>query len=86
MLTLFGVLTLEGWLEVLDETRAVGDWAVPYFVSFILVDVFVVVNLVIDDLERHVAGDGPPLAKARRPREAADQGWARPGLAPVAPR
>jgi voltage-gated sodium channel len=47
MLTLFGVLTLEGWLEVLDETRAVSDWAVPYFVAFILVGVFVVLNLVI---------------------------------------
>jgi voltage-gated sodium channel len=121
MLTLFGVLTLEGWLEVLDETRAVSDWAVPYFVAFILVGVFVVLNLVIgvvvnaidearqvhleerlaeaaaedgadavtsqelleriqaaravlDELERHVVGDGPPLGKARRPREAADQG------------
>jgi voltage-gated sodium channel len=47
MLTLFGVLTLEGWLVELDETRAVSDWAVPYFVAFILVGVFVVLNLVI---------------------------------------
>lgn len=47
MLTLFGVLTLEGWNTVFDEIRAETAWAVPYMLSFILIATFVVLNLVI---------------------------------------
>jgi voltage-gated sodium channel len=47
MLTLFGVLTLEGWNNVFDEVRAETAWSVPYMLSFILIATFVVLNLVI---------------------------------------
>jgi voltage-gated sodium channel len=47
MLTLFGVLTLEGWNSVFEQIRQEGAWAVPFMLSFILVGTFVVLNLVI---------------------------------------
>lgn len=55
MLSLFKVLTLEGWIEMQDRVIAVKPWAWLYFVSFIVLAVFVVVNLfiavVINNLE-----------------------------------
>jgi len=54
--TLFQVLTLEGWAEVLAEVRPGRPWAWFYFASFIFVAVFVVVNLfvavMINNLEK----------------------------------
>jgi voltage-gated sodium channel len=47
MLTMFEVLTLEGWNEIFAEARLVTPWATPFFVSFILLGTFVVLNLVI---------------------------------------
>jgi voltage-gated sodium channel len=55
LLTLFQMLTLEGWVEI--QAAVIGDypWAWIYFSSFVLVAVFVVVNLfiavVINNLE-----------------------------------
>jgi voltage-gated sodium channel len=54
-LTLFQVLTLEGWVEVQGEVFEEQPWAWVYFSSFVFVAVFVVVNLfiavVINNLE-----------------------------------
>lgn len=47
MLTLFTLLTLEGWNEILGTLREASAWALPYTLSFILVGTFVVLNLVI---------------------------------------
>lgn len=47
MLTLFTLLTLEGWNEILGTLREASPWALPYVLSFILVGGFVVLNLVI---------------------------------------
>jgi voltage-gated sodium channel len=47
MLTLFQLLTLEGWNEVLDTELEYSRWSWIYFVSFILVASFMVLNLVI---------------------------------------
>ncbi len=47
MLTLFTLLTLEGWNEILGTLRDVSPWALPYTLSFILIGTFVVLNLVI---------------------------------------
>jgi voltage-gated sodium channel len=47
MLTLFQLLTLEGWNEVLDTEQEFSRWSWIYFVSFILVASFLVLNLVI---------------------------------------
>lgn len=47
LMTLFQVLTLEGWVDVLDTVESTHRWAWAYFGSFILVAVFVVINLFI---------------------------------------
>jgi voltage-gated sodium channel len=54
-LTLFEILTLEGWVELMDASLAATRWAWVYYVSFVVLAVFVVVNLfiaiVINNLE-----------------------------------
>jgi voltage-gated sodium channel len=54
-LTLFQILTLEGWVEVQAGVLEAQPWAWIYFGSFVFVGVFVVVNLfiavVINNLE-----------------------------------
>lgn len=47
MLTMFELLTLEGWNETFAEARTVTPWATPFFISFILLGTFVVLNIVI---------------------------------------
>lgn len=47
MLTLFTLLTLEGWNEILAHARDVSPFAVVFILSFILFGTFVVLNLVI---------------------------------------
>jgi voltage-gated sodium channel len=47
MLTLFVMLTLENFPVYLEEGRAVEPWSVVYFVSFILVAAFIVLNVLI---------------------------------------
>lgn len=47
MLTLFTLLTLEGWNEIMADARAASPWGVVFILSFILVGTFVVLNLVI---------------------------------------
>ena len=55
LLTLFQLLTLEGWVEVQEAVLVEHPWAWIYFASFVFVAVFVVVNLfiavVINNLE-----------------------------------
>jgi voltage-gated sodium channel len=55
LLTLFQMLTLEGWVEIQDSVLDAYPWAWLYFGSFVFVAVFVVVNLfiavVINNLE-----------------------------------
>lgn len=55
LLTLFQMLTLEGWVEVQAEVLDTYRWAWIYFASFVFLAVFVVVNLfiavVINNLE-----------------------------------
>jgi voltage-gated sodium channel len=47
LLTLFQILTLEGWVEVQEAAIVGNQWAWIYFASFVIVAVFVVVNLFI---------------------------------------
>jgi voltage-gated sodium channel len=47
MLTLFIMLTLEDFPRYMEEAMAVAPWAWIYFVSFILLAAFIVVNLLI---------------------------------------
>lgn len=55
ILTLFQMLTLEGWVEIQEAVLEAKPWAWIYFISFVFVAVFVVVNLfiavVINNLE-----------------------------------
>ena len=55
LLTLFQILTLEGWVEVQDASLRAHPWAWAYYSSFVVVAVFVVINLfiavVINNLE-----------------------------------
>ena len=47
LLTLFQMLTLEGWVEIQAASMARTPYAWVYFASFVIVAVFVVVNLFI---------------------------------------
>lgn len=67
--SLFQILTLEGWVEIQAKVLPAHPWAWAYFASFIVVAVFVVINLfiavVINNLEetrreeRNRVGAGP---------------------------
>lgn len=56
LLTLFQMVTLEGWVEVMEAALEVHWWAWLYFVSFVMIGTFVVLNLfiavVINNLEQ----------------------------------
>jgi voltage-gated sodium channel len=47
LLTLFQVVTLEGWAEVMEKAMAQHPLAWVYFVSFVVIGTFVVINLFI---------------------------------------
>lgn len=47
MLTMFQVLTLEGLPEFIAKGREVSDWAIPFYVSYVLLASFLVFNLFI---------------------------------------
>lgn len=47
MFTLFKIMTLEGWNDIADTTIAAFPWAWIYFVIFIVVTSFAVLNLFI---------------------------------------
>ena len=47
VLTLFNIITLEGWTEIMYTAMEAHGWAWVYFVSFVVVGTFVVINLFI---------------------------------------
>lgn len=47
LLTLFRIVTLEDWTDIMYAAMAVEPWAWVYFVSFVVLGTFVVVNLFI---------------------------------------
>lgn len=47
MLTLFKILTLEGWTDIMDSVMMQYPWAWIYFISFIIMASFVLFNLFI---------------------------------------
>ena len=72
-LTLFEILTLEGWVDLMNTSLAATTWAWIYYVSFVVLAVFVVINLfiaiVINNLEaakrderRAADVEAPPLS------------------------
>jgi voltage-gated sodium channel len=61
LLTLFGIVTLEGWIDLMESALEVHPWAWIYFVSFVLIGTFVMLNLfiavVINNLEASKAAE-----------------------------
>jgi voltage-gated sodium channel len=61
--TLFFIITLEGWIEILRASEAATPWALLYYMSFIVIAVFVVTNLfiavVINNLEKAREEEAP---------------------------
>ena len=47
MLTLFELLTLEGWNALLHDLRDLHPLALPYIISFLLIGAYTVINLVV---------------------------------------
>ena len=47
LLTLFNILTLEGWTDVMNTAMEAYPWAWVYFVSFVVLGTFVVINMFI---------------------------------------
>ena len=47
LLTLFNIITLEGWTEVMFTAMELNPLAWVYFVSFVVMGTFVVINLFI---------------------------------------
>ena len=80
LLTLFQILTLEGWIEIQAASLARVRWAWAYYASFIVIAVFVVVNLfiavVINNLEAAKAAElrsGGPVPNADRRNQRASR-------------
>jgi voltage-gated sodium channel len=47
MLTMFVLLTLENLPDSIDRGQALSDWAIPFYVSYVLIASFVIFNLFI---------------------------------------
>ena len=64
LLTLFNITTLDNWTQIMNAAMEHHSWAWVYFVSFVVVGTFVVINLfiaiIINSLDE---------AKAERPAE-----------------
>jgi voltage-gated sodium channel len=76
LLTLFQLLTLEGWNEVLATEQEYSQWSWIYFVSFILVGSFLVLNMVIAIVLNSVEEARADEARQRRVARAEHAGLA----------
>ena len=47
VLTLFNIITLEGWTEIMATAMELHDWSWVYFVTYVVIATFVVINLFI---------------------------------------
>lgn len=69
MLTLFTVLTLEGWPDVMKPALELSQWAWVFFVSFVMLSSFVLVNMVIAVVINSVEDARAHIAEEERRRE-----------------
>jgi voltage-gated sodium channel len=69
VLTLFSVITLEGWVTVMDEVLPHMPGAWIYFVTFILLGTFVALNffvgVIVNNLQSVAIDEGNDLAEIR---------------------
>jgi voltage-gated sodium channel len=76
-LTLFEILTLEGWVDLMDASLAATPWAWVYYVSFVVLAVFVVINLfiaiVINNLEAAKGEERERAGHGGEPTDAAER-------------
>jgi voltage-gated sodium channel len=76
LLTMFQLVTVEGWYEVQDAALASEPWAWVYFVSFIIISAFVLFNMVIGVVINSMRRPAPrTIPRPRRP--AAPNSWRR---------
>ena len=75
VLTLFNIITLEGWTVVMDNAMQLHPWSWIYFVSYVIIATFVVINLFVaiiinqlDDAERQQELE-QPISRAELMRE-----------------
>jgi len=47
LITLFKIITLEGWIELMNPVASVSMFNVAFFISFIVIGTFVVINLFV---------------------------------------
>ncbi len=77
LLTLFQILTLEGWVEVQAAVIEGAPWAWVYFASFVIIAVFVVVNLfiavVLNNLDEIREEDRQAVLAAEEQRRPSDE-------------
>jgi voltage-gated sodium channel len=70
VLTLFSVITLEGWVGVMDEVLPHMPAAWIYFVTFILLGTFVALNffvgVIVNNLQSVAIEDRDDLAEIRK--------------------
>ena len=70
VLTLFSVITLEGWVTVMDEVLPHMPAAWIYFVTFILLGTFVALNffvgVIVNNLQSTAIEEGDDLAEIRK--------------------
>ena len=73
LLSLFRIVTLEDWTDIMYAAMAVKPWAWVYFVSFVILGTFVVVNLfiavVLNNLEEAKAERLNELTLPPKPEE-----------------
>ena len=77
LLTLFNIITLDGWTDIMDTAMEQHRFAWVYFVSFVVVGTFVVINLFIaiiinslDDTKRGQLQEGlEPVSRQELMRE-----------------
>ena len=77
LLTLFNIITLDGWTEVMDTAMERHAFAWVYFVSFVVLGTFVVINLFIaiiinslDETKRErVTEESAPVSRQDLARE-----------------
>jgi voltage-gated sodium channel len=70
VLTLFGVITLEGWVSLMEELLPQMPWAWLYFVTFILAGTFVALNffvgIIVNNLQSVTLEENSDLAEIRK--------------------
>ena len=72
MLTLFSVLTLEEWVAIQDTVIGDSPWAWIYFVSFVLLSAFLLLNMVIAVVINSVEDARELVKEEERKRELAE--------------